>query len=126
MVRSGAGALLAADRDATGVEQAAEEFPPCRRLEHRDAALRRHSVGGAAGRHGARDALQAAGIALGQMDVGRQHREAVRGRHGYASAQHDVAIAIAVGRGAHVGSVGREHQAKQPGGINYFPQSRNT
>src|SRR6185312_8968154 len=39
MVRTGAGALLAADRHTPGVQQIAEELPPRRRLVHFDAVL---------------------------------------------------------------------------------------
>ena len=42
-----------------GIQQVAEELPAGRRLEAADAELGRDPVGGAAGRHGARDAAQA-------------------------------------------------------------------
>ena len=109
MVRTGAGAFLAADRRHAGVEQIAEELPAGRRLVHADAELFRDTVGRAAGRHGARDALQPAPVAGRQMRVGGEHRQRIRRRDEDALADDQVAVAVAVRRGAEVGRIGTHH-----------------
>ena len=73
VVAAGARAFLAADRDAPGVEQVAEELPARRRLEARDAELGGDAVNRAAGGHGAGHAREAAAIGWREMSVCREH-----------------------------------------------------
>ena len=85
MIRAGAGALLAADRDEPGVQQIAEEFPARRRFIKRQSKSLRNAVGGAAGGHGARDAGDSALVARRKMRIGGEDGEAVGGRRRSAS-----------------------------------------
>ena len=80
VVGPGAGALLAAQRDAAGIEQRAEIFPPRRRLVAVDAERGGDAIHGAAGRHRARDAGQSVLEPGDEPRVGGQHRQAVARR----------------------------------------------
>ena len=117
MVGAGARALLAAQRGEAGVEQIAEELPTRRRLEALDAELGGDAVRGGAGRHRARDAGQALGIARREMRVGRQHRERIRGRDEQPAADDQIAVAVAVGGGAEIGRLRRHQQVVELLGV---------
>ena len=64
----------------------------------------------ARGRHRARHALQPRRIARRQMRIGRQNRQAVRGRDIDAAPEDHVAVAVAVRCGAEIGTVRRHHR----------------
>ena len=113
VIGAGAEALLAAQGDLARIEQVAEELPAGRRLVAADAERLRDPVGGARGRHGARDPGEAGGVAGREMGVGGEDREAVRGRHVDAAAENHVAIAIAVRGGAEVRPVRVHHGIHQ-------------
>ena len=109
MVGPGARAFLTADGRHAGVQKVAEEFPAGRRFIERRAQLFRDPVGCAAGRHGARDALEPSLIARRQMGVGGQHGERIRRRHIAVPAYDEVAVAVAVRRCAEIWRVGGHH-----------------
>ena len=110
MIRSGAGAFLAADRHHAGIEQVAEEFPARGGFEARDAQRLGHKVGRGAGRHGTGNALQARGIAGCQMGVGGQHRQRIRRGDEAVTADDQVAIAVAIRSCAEIRRIRRHHR----------------
>ena len=67
------------------------------------------AVGGGAGRHRARDALEALGVARRQRRVGGEHGERVRGRDELAAADDEIAVAVAVASRAEIRAVRRHH-----------------
>ncbi len=118
MVRSGAGAFLAADRRQAGIEQRAEKLPARRRFKTRDVQRGGHAVSRCAGRHRTRNTLQAGCIARREMGIGRQHRQAVRRRDEAAAPDDQIAIAIAVRRCAEIRCARCHHQIIQRLGMH--------
>ena len=115
VIRAGAEALLAAQRQLAGVHQVAEELPARRRL----VALLAHRLGDqverARRRHAARESLDALAHKVRyRLQVGGQHGHRVARRdEERILAQDHVAIAVAVERGAEVvlASLQQAHQA---------------
>ena len=118
VVGAGAGALLAADGGQPGIEQVAEELPAGRRLVALDAELLGDAVGGGAGRHGAGDAGKPLGIARRQMGVGGEHGERIGRRDVLAAADDEVAVAVAVRRGAEIRRVRAHHHLEEVLGVD--------
>ena len=114
---TGAVALLAAQRGLAGVEQVAEELPAGGRLVAGDAEGRGDLVGGARGRHRARDAGQPGAIAGHQRGVLGERRQAVGWRDHEVAAEDHVAVGVAVRGRAEVGRVGAGHRRHQLGGV---------
>ncbi len=95
-----------------------KNFQPVGVLEPRNAELGRDPVGGAAGRHGPRDAAQTPGIAGRQMGVGGQQRQTVARRDEQVGTHDHVAVAVAIGRGAEVRRVRPGHGRHQIMGVD--------
>src|SRR5476649_2406370 len=117
VVRAGAVALLAAQRGLASVEQVAEELPAGRRLVAGDAEFLGDVVGRARGRHRTGDAFQAGAITRRHGRVRGQDGQAVGWRDGQLAADDHIAVAVAVGGGAHVGRIVGVHYVHQLGGV---------
>ena len=118
MVRAGAGRFLAADGDAAGIEQVAEELPAGRRLVHLDAELLGHPIGSGAGRHRAGNAGDSGGIARRMRCVGGEDGERIRRRDEAVAADDQVAVAIAIRGRAEIRRVVAHHQVVQILGVD--------
>ena len=96
MIAAGAEAFFAAESDASGIEQIAEELPARGCFKALDPQLFGHHIHCSASRHGACHPGEAACISRGQGCVGGEHRQAVAGIHEAALPQDHVAITVAV------------------------------
>ena len=113
MVRPRAGAFLAADRGAPGIEQVAEKLPSRRRLVESDSERFGDPVCGAARRHRARDAGQSPAVARCETGVRGQQRETVRRRDEDAAPDDQVPVAVAIRGGAELGGRVAHHQLEE-------------
>src|SRR5690606_21262368 len=102
MVGTGAGTFFAANRHLAIVEQITEEFPAGWRFKHAEPELFGHAVGGGAGRHGPRNALDAVLVAGGQMRIGGEHGKRIGWGDEDTAPDNEIAIAVAVGSRAKI------------------------
>ncbi len=117
VIGAGAEALLAAERDAPGIEQIAEELPARRRLVARDVEGLGDTVDGLARRHRARDPLEPVPVARHEFGIGRDDGQAVARGHEEVLAEDHVAIAVAIRGCAEVEGVAAVHEFDEVLGI---------
>ena len=113
MIAASAKAFLTAQRHLARIQKVAKELPARRRLMASNSQSRRHPVHRRRGGHRPRHARQTLGIGRGQMCVGGQNGETVRGRDINPPPHHHVAIAISVARRAKIRSVFAHHLRHQ-------------
>src|SRR5262249_39797277 len=119
VVRTGAKALLAAQRTQSRIQQIAKEFPPCRGLIAAQASRRGDAVDSRTGGHRAGYAGQPGTVARNALwsMLGNDRQGVTRGDETLPS-QDQVAIAIAIAGGPEVRGIRRVQMRHQLSGMH--------